>query len=406
MGYPVRVCGNKWGSGKARFISMLATVIIAVTGSLAACSSQPPGKGAAVVPATGSTGKDGSVDKAVQLRANELVRRLFLADSHIDYPERYSPYEKLMLGTSGNFDYPRARKGGLDLAFIAAFVSPEDDKAGKAYDRAREQIKLVEDAVLANPQSLALVRSPGDARRTFSAGQLGLAIGMENAAPLDGKIERIAEFMERGVSYITLTHVEDNHVCDSSNDKDDPPLWNGLSPFGREVVIEMNRLGMMVDVSHASDQAFWQVLELSRAPVIASHTGCRSLTPGFERNMTDEMMAALAAAGGVVQIAFGSMFIIDEYRVNYSNAHLATVKDVAATVDYAVHVAGVDHVGLGSDFDGVGFSLPKELADVSMYANLVRELMILGYTDDELEKILGGNLLRVWAEVRAAAQGA
>ncbi|MDX9959594.1 MAG: dipeptidase [Spirochaetia bacterium] len=344
------------------------------------------------------------VDKEVQLRADGLVHRLFLADSHIDYPERYTPGEKLMLGTSGNFDYPRARKGGLDLAFIAAFVSSEDDKAGKAYIRAQEQIKLVEDAVHANPQALALVSSPEDARRAFATGKLGLAIGMENAAPLDGKLERIAEFMDRGVSYITLTHVEDNHVCDSSGDRNGRPLWNGLSPFGREVVTEMNRLGLMVDVSHASDKAFWQVLELSRAPVIASHTGCRSLTPGFERNMTDEMMAAIGAAGGVVQIAFGSMFIIDGYQEDHSNAHLTTVKDVAAAVDHAVQVAGVHHVGIGSDFDGVGSALPKELADVSMYANLVRELMILGYSDDDLEKILGGHLLRVWTGIKAAAR--
>jgi membrane dipeptidase len=342
--------------------------------------------------------------EAVQRRADELVQRLLLVDSHIDYPERYSPGEKLMLGTSGNFDYPRARKGGLDLAFIAAFVSSEDDKAGKSYIRAQEQIRLVEDAVLADPESLVLVSSPEDALRAFAAGKLGLAIGMENAAPLGGKIGRAREFMDRGVSYITLTHMDDNHVCDSSSNKDGPHLWNGLSPFGRELVVEMNRLGLMIDVSHASDEAFWQVLELSRTPVIASHTGCRSLTPGFERNMTDGMMAAIAAEGGVVQLAFGSMFIIDKYRADESNAHLASVKDVAAAVDHAVCAAGVDHVGIGSDFDGVGPSLPTELADVSMYANLVRELMILGYTDRDLEKILGSNLLRVWADVRAAAR--
>lgn len=387
-----------------RFYLIVASLVILVAGILSACRSSPPVESPSVSPEPGISVQGISGDKAVQVRADELVHRLFLADSHIDYPERYRPYENLMLRTSGNFDYPRARKGGLDLAFIVAFVSPEDDKAGKAYARAWEQVKLVEDAVLADPQSLALVRSPEDARSAFSTGKLGLAIGLENAAPLEGKIERIAEFMDRGVSYITLAHVEDNHVCDSSNDENDPPLWSGLSPFGREAVLEMNRLGMMVDVSHVSDEAFWQILELSSAPVIASHTGCRSLTPGFERNMSDEMMAALAARGGVVQIAFGSMFIIDKYRVNFSNAYLATVKDVAAAVDHAVRAAGIDHVGIGSDFDGVGYSLPKELADVSMYANLIRELMILGYSDNDLEKILGGNLLRVWADVRAATR--
>ena len=354
----------------------------------------------------GAGGKPPAPDPAaLQALARELTARLPVVDTHIDFPEVAKPYEDIVQGTSGNFDYPRARLGGLNLAFLAAFVPPEDETAGTAFAKAEERIDLVRNAAAAHPAELALVLSPEEAFAAFEAGRLGLAVGMENAAPLEGRLDRLEYFRDRGISYIGLVHAEDNHVCDSSTDPDAKHLWGGLSPFGREVVLEMNRLGIMIDVSHVSDEAFRQILELSSAPVIASHAGLRSRTPGFERNLSDEMVKTIADSGGVVQLAFGSLFLKDEYRKTYSAADLATVREAADAIDRAVKIAGADHVGFGSDFDGVAYSLPKQLSDVSMYANLVRELLALGYGKEDLAKILGGNLLRVWAEVRAKASG-
>ncbi len=345
--------------------------------------------------------RDPAVLKA---RAVELTARLFIADGHIDYPDRASPYEDLTIGTSGNFDEPRARKGGLNLAFLAAYVPPEDEDAGTAFSRAEERIDLVLKAAEAHPDKLALARSPEDARAAFGSGRLALAVGIENGAPLEGRLDRLRYFRDRGASYIGLVHSEDNHLCDSSMEPDPAHRWGGLSPFGREVIGEMNRLGIVIDVSHATDEAIRQILKLSSAPVIASHSGLRSLTPGYERNLPDDLVRGVAESGGIVCLAFGSYFLRDAYRSTHASADLATARDVAEAIDRTVRIAGIDHVGLGSDFDGVGFSLPKELADVSMYANLVRELLSMGYGEEDLAKILGGNLLRVWGEVRAKAE--
>lgn len=341
---------------------------------------------------------------ALQARAADLSARLLIADSHIDYPDRASRYEDLTIGTSGNFDEPRARRGGLNLAFLVAYVPPEDEEAGTAFSRAEERIDLVLKAAQAHPEKLALARSPEDAREAFGSGRLALAVGIENGAPLEGRLDRVRYFRDRGVSYIGLVHSEDNHLCDSSMEPDPEHRWNGLSPFGREVVREMNRLGILVDVSHATDEATRQVLELSAAPVIASHSGLRSRTPGFERNLPDDLVRGIAESGGIVCLAFGSYFLRDAYRTTHAAADLATVRDAAEAIDRTVKIAGVDHVGLGSDFDGVGFPLPRELADVSMYPNLVRELLSMGYGEEDLAKILGANFLRVWAEVRARAE--
>jgi membrane dipeptidase len=263
-------------------------------------------------------------------------------------------------------------------------------------------------------------------------------MGMENGAPVEDDLANVAHFAERGIRYITLTHSKNNQICDSSYDEE--RTWHGLSPFGREVVAEMNRVGIMVDVSHVSDETFEQVLEVTRAPVIASHSSCRHFTPGFERNMSDEMIRELAANGGVIQINFGSSFLtaaanqwakarseaidafvaegglesddpaVVEFRRRYLEEHplpRATVEDVADHIDHVVELAGIDHVGLGSDFDGVGPSLPTGLEDVSRYPNLFRVLLERGYSDEDIGKIAGGNLLRVWREVeRLAAEQA
>jgi membrane dipeptidase len=265
-------------------------------------------------------------------------------------------------------------------------------------------------------------------------GLIGLAMGMENGSPLDGKLENVAFFRNRGISYITLTHALSNHLSDSSYDEHHQ--WSGLSPFGREVVSEMNRQGIMVDISHVSDEAFWQVMELSEVPVIASHSSPRHFTPGWERNMSDEMIKALADKGGVIQINFGSSFLtaaamawyeqMDEARdafveangvdedspevaqfgKSYREAHplpYATMEDVVAAFQHVIELVGVEHVGIGSDFDGVGDSLPTGMKDVSNYPNLIEALLKLEYSVEDIAKIMGGNLVRVWQAVEAHA---
>ncbi len=225
-----------------------------------------------------------------------------------------------------------------------------------------------------------------------------------------------------------------NHIADSSYDSNH--RWKGLSPFGRKVVAEMNRRGIMVDISHVSDEAFRQVIDLTSAPVIASHSSCRHFTPGWERNMSDDMIRKLAKNGGVIQISFGSSFISDDYRLRHAQRketideylrelgltrnhpgapekirqfeqenplQRATVSQVADHIDHVKNLVGVDHVGFGSDFDGVGDTTPTGLRDVSGYPNLLAELLNRGYTEEEIERICSGNLLRVWSEVERIA---
>ena len=259
-------------------------------------------------------------------------------------------------------------------------------------------------------------------------------MGMENGAPIGDDLANLAYFRDRGIRYITLTHGKSNQISDSSYDEE--RVWEGLSPFGRQVVEEMNRQGIMIDVSHVTDEAFDQVLDLTRAPVIASHSSCRSFTGDWERNMSDEMIRRLGENGGVIHINFGSAFLTQEawetsqamweavgkYREEqdleegdealeaFSEAYraenpqvLADVTDVVDHIDRAVALAGIDHVGIGSDFDGVGPSTPTGLKDVSYYPNLIRHLLERGYSDEDVRKILGENTLRVWAEVEKVA---
>ena len=233
-----------------------------------------------------------------------------------------------------------------------------------------------------------------------AAGTISLPLGMENGTPLEGKLENIRYFYDRGIRYITLVHAKNNHLCDSSYDEE--RRWHGLSPFGRSVVEEMNRVGMMIDVSHVSDSTFEQVVRLSRAPVIASHSSCRHFTPGYERNMSDAMIRRLAAHGGVIHITFGSMFLGNEFR-KQGGKHKATVADVVAHINHVVKLAGVEHVGFGSDFDGVG-ELPQGLQDVSGYPEIIFGLLKLGYTEGDIRKICGENTLRVWSEVEQVAR--
>lgn len=338
------------------------------------------------------------------------------------------------------FDYPRARQGGLDVAFMSIYTSPEDDAAGTARQKAHMQIDAVEALAARHPDRFALLRSPADVERLSQNRRVLLALGMENGAPIGDDLAQLEVFHRRGVRYITLAHSHSNRIADGSYSLDRP--HGGLSPFGEQVVKEMNRLGIMVDVSHLSDDAVRDVLRVTKAPVIASHSGMRHFTPGFERNLSDALAKAIAKNGGVVQIVFGSGFIdaraaadttayfralaafqreleaarargetpaktLAQFDAEWDAAHPkpeTRIEQVVAQIDHAVKLLGEDHVGIGSDFDGVGGALPVGLKSVADYPNLIEALRQRGYSDERLRKILGGNLLRVWREVEARAE--
>ena len=303
-------------------------------------------------------------------------------------------------------------------------------------------VARVTEVVTSSPESFhhAIQQGIERASRTLR-GMTGLKVieqkaKIENGAAIQDQLANLAHFAARRVRYVTLTHGKNNLICDSSYETPESRLWHGLSPFGREVVAEMNRLGMMVDLSHVSDEAFDQALALSQAPPIASHSSCCHFTPGFERNVDDARIRALAAKGGVLQINFGSSFLTAAANKNAIDGFLAqaafvkekgiaedsaeakkfeeewakknplpraSLDDVVAHIDHVVEIAGIDHVGLGSDFDGVGDSLPDGLRDVSMYPNLIDALLAAGFSEADVRKIAGENLLRVWSEVEAVA---
>ncbi len=365
--------------------------------------------------------------------ANRIAQSSIIVDTHIDVPYRLekTPADVSLATESGDFDYPRARKGGLNAAFMSIYTPASLEAEGGAKEAADKLIDIVEGIVEHSPEKFAIARSPSDVRRQFAAGLISLPLGMENGSPIEGDLANLQYFFERGIRYITLAHSLSNHISDSSYDEH--RQWNGLSEFGIEVVAEMNRLGIMVDVSHITDDAFWQVIESSSAPVIASHSSARHFTPGFERNMSDDMIKALAEKGGVIQITFGSSFITAEagdystalmeagkayaaerpdfsetdlyrqfpaiYAVEHGEMPYATIDNVLDHIDHIVTLTSIDNVGLGSDFEGVGDSLPIGLKDVSAYPGLIEGLLDRGYSEADIQKILGENLLRVWQAV-------
>jgi membrane dipeptidase len=335
-----------------------------------------------------------------------------------------------MRTASGEFDYVRAKQGGMDAPFMSIFIDASYQTNGGAKAHADSLIDMVEQITRDHAEKFAPAFSPEDIKRNFEQGKISLPMGMENGAAIEEKMENVAHFYKRGIRYITLTHGKDNFICDSSTDT--TATWNGLSPAGKKIVAEMNRLGMMVDVSHISDSAFYQVMQLSKAPVIASHSSCRHFTPDQKRNMTDDMIKLLAANKGVIQIGFGTFFLNNnsarnaahisqwlkennlsnkdpkakEYIQQYTKEHPATsdISQVADHIDHVVKIAGIDYVGLGSDFDGVDGKLAKGLEDVSTYPNLIYHLLKRGYSEEDIEKICYKNVFRVWSAAEKTAK--
>ena len=369
-------------------------------------------------------------------RAKSLSASSIIVDGHIDVPYRLDKnWEDVSITTdTGDFDYPRAIAGGLNTPFMSIYI-PAEKNTADARELADSLIGLVNRMVDESPDKFAILFSVDDVKRHFQAGLISLPMGLENGSPIGDDLSMVQYFHDRGVRYVTLTHALSNQIADSSYDEN--KQWDGLSEIGFEIVREMNRVGIMVDISHVSDGAFWDVMEVAKAPVIASHSSARHFTPDWERNINDDMIKRVAESGGIVMINYGSAFVTKEANL-YSRARsdafkayieenaleksdelqdtfnadydlengpfpYATLEQTLDHFDHVVDLVGIDHVGVGSDYDGVGDSLPTGLKDVSSYPNLVEGLFARGYDDDDIKKILGENLLRVWADVEAYA---
>ncbi len=352
--------------------------------------------------------------------SDEEVRKVhasaLLIDSHNDVTS--GTVMGLDIGaarTTGHTDIPRLRKGGVGAVFFAAYVSQDHAAKGTSAHRALEMIDTIRHDIAGRyPGEFQLALTAGDIVSAHKAGRIAALIGVEGGHAIEDSPRLLRQLHALGVRYMTLTHTNHNGLADSSGQAGAPN--NGLSPLGKQVVAEMNRLGMMVDISHVSDKTFWDVLDVAKTPPLASHSSCRALS-NIPRNMTDDMIAALAKAGGVVQINFGCEFVsqVSATSSPWSNPALkgkkkssdvtpATLFDVVAQIEHAIKVAGEDGVGIGSDFDGVP-CVPKGLADVSQFPALTRALLERGHSAARIRKIYGGNLLRVMrgAEATAAA---
>ena len=375
-------------------------------------------------------------DKDMRDRAEKIASEVIIADTHIDVPYRlHKKMEDISKATErGDFDYPRARRGGLDAIFMSIYTPPNLEATGHSKLLADTLINMVEGFVVNAPDKFGMATTVDEVKRLFAEERIALLLGMENGSPIEGELSNLEYFHKRGVRYITLAHSKANHISDSSYDEE--RKWGGLSPFGEKVVAEMNRLGIMIDISHLSDDAADDVLDLTKAPVIASHSSCRHFTPGFERNMDDKMIKRLAKNGGVLHINFGSVFVNDEVRRKhyvatdaakawarendlpadnpkvraYRDAYLvehprgfADIEDVVDHIDHVVKLVGVDYVGFGSDYDGVGDSLPTGLKDVSTYPNLIEKLLERGYSEEDIAKMCSGNVFRVMDDCERVA---
>ncbi|MGB9907214.1 MAG: dipeptidase [Candidatus Saccharicenans sp.] len=384
---------------------------------------------------------------SLEQRAREIHKKIVTVDTHCDTAmmllrgnwnpaERHDPEAP----GSGKIDLPRMKEGGLDAEFFAAFVGqgPRTEQGyAQARKRTEELIQAVKNMVQANSSLIGLALNPDDAYRLKKQGKLIAFLGIENGYAIGRDLSLVKYFYDQGVRYITLCHSSDNDICDSSTDRAEPED-KGLSQFGRQVVRECNRIGLIIDISHASDRSFFDVLEASAAPIIASHSCARAVCDN-PRNLTDDMIRALAAKGGVVQICFLSAYVktprpnperdkaLAEFRAKYGNwrnvqdeelrrkimdemqelnrkfpADLATVQDLVDHIDHVVKLVGVDYVGIGTDFDGGGGV--RGCNDVSQMINVTVELLRRGYSQKDIEKIWGKNFFRVFNRVQEVAR--
>jgi membrane dipeptidase len=382
----------------------------------------------------------------VEAKARELHKKILTVDTHCDTAfsllrtdwkigDRHDPAQR----NSGKIDLPRMKEGGLDAEFFAAFVGQGPltvEGYARAKDNALRAVEAVHKMTEEYSSTIGLAVDPAGAWRLKKEGKLTAFIGMENGYPIGRDLSLVKFFYDKGVRYITLCHTSDNDICDSSTDRRNPED-KGLSDFGRQVVAECNRLGMLVDISHASDKSFFDVLAASKAPIIASHSSARAVCDN-PRNLTDDQLRALAKNGGVIQICFLGAYVktppvipereqaIKEMEAKYGSLRdlrdeslrqkamaerdainqkypqaQPTVKDLVDHIDHVKKVVGIDYVGIGTDFDGGGGIAGCD--DVSGMIHVTEELIRRGYTDGEIAKIWGGNFFRVFEKVIALA---
>ncbi|HKB10783.1 MAG TPA: dipeptidase [Vicinamibacterales bacterium] len=377
-------------------------------------------------------------DAAVSARAKQLHDRAIVIDSHDDTTQRMlfdKTFDISVRHKDGHIDVPRMREGGLDALFFSIWV-PSDVTGPPAVKRALDLIDCVRDAARLHPNDLMLATTAADVRRAAAEHKIAALMGMEGGHMIDDDVRLLRIYAALGVRYMTLTHFKNNNWADSSTDK---PAHNGLTAMGKDIVHEMNRLGVMVDISHVADKTFWDVIETTKAPVIASHSSARSIA-NHPRNMTDDMLRAVTKNGGVVMINYHAAFLSEEFRVASEKRSGPVAEAMAAMskkcggneacttmeseridreamatgglpkvswekivdhIDHAVKVAGADHVGLGSDFDGA--TMPIGMEDASKLPKITDALLKKGYSDADVEKILGGNILRVMEQVEKVA---
>ncbi len=366
------------------------------------------------------------MDETLWKRAQHLCETTLILDSHIDWPSwlHCFPEDISQRTLKGDFDYIRAKEGGLNAAFSVIYIAPNIEyKEGRLV--VDTLLNTISDVIKNNSGKFALAMNPVDIINNFKNNKISLPLALENGSPIGMDIKYLEYLKESGIQYITLTHAKDNQICDSSTDTS--KTWNGLSPFGFEVIEEMNRLGIVIDISHSSDSASFQAINHSKAPVIASHSSCRHFTPNYERNLSDTLISLIARKKGVVMINIGSQFLDStclknwEYLLNwydstgisehsdegiaYTKKYGETFKlyansdDLVKHIDYIVKLVGVDYLGIGSDYDGIGYSQPSDLPDVSAYPRIVYKLLKLGYSESDIKKLLSENYIRVWADV-------
>jgi membrane dipeptidase len=381
----------------------------------------------------------GSNEEQLAKRADKIHASILTVDTHCDTPMEFSDggFDLGVRHEDGCVDFPRMIEGGLHAEFFAVFTGqgPRDDSSfNKVHHEALKIFEEIHENVEKNSAIAEIATTADDAYRLKKAGKIAAYIGVENGYPIGKDISRIKLYYDLDARYITLAHTKNNDICDSSTDPKGPEN-NGLSPFGTEVVKEMNRLGMMVDVSHISDKSFYDVLKVTKAPVIASHSSCRALC-GSPRNFTDDMLLALKENGGVIQICILSNYLKtpepnpemegklkelnDKYgdynvisdslkkivRAEYRSIQkryekLATVKDIVDHIDHVVQVIGVDYVGIGTDFDGGGGV--EGCKTVAEMKNITIEMLHRGYSKADITKIWGGNIMRVMRKVEEVA---
>lgn len=325
--------------------------------------------------------------------ADSIHRKYITIDSHNDSALWYNHPNGDFGVTKGQVTFPLMKQGGLDAAFFAIYLEQGERDAASldsVFNSACNEIAMFKKYVSAREKEAEFATSPKDVRRIKGAGKRAVILAIENGYGIGDKLERVDKFYEMGARYITLCHNGNNNICDASMSKT-APEHNGLSPFGREVIARMNQLGMMIDISHASSETVFDVLECSTAPIIASHSGAWAIK-NHNRNLKESEIKAIASKGGVIQVATGRFFLSNLPK------HQVTVKHIADHIDHVVSIAGIEHVGLGTDFDGGGGVVGLE--NTSKMKALTIELLKRGYTSQQLGLFWGGNLLRVWETVQ------